>query len=78
MSFSAYDLGGLISSVMMWIFLLYSVWYFVRTKKYGYVEFGIVLGIFLVIMPGFFSMIAAVCIAVYDTAIKKKGVSVAP
>lgn len=78
MSISAYDLGGLVSSIVVWIFLLYCVWYFVRTKKHGYVEFGIVLGLFLVIMPGFFSLIAAVCIAVYDTATKKKGVSVAP
>lgn len=72
MSISAYDLGGLVSSIVIWILLLYSVWYFVHTKKYGYVEFGIVLGIFLVIMPGFFSIFTAVCIAIYDTALKRK------
>ena len=69
----SYDFGGLMATICMWVFLIYSVWYFVRTKKYGYVEFGVVLGIFLLITPGLFSLISALCIFLYDTIFKNKG-----
>ena len=70
----SYDFGGFTATIIVWYFLIYSVWYFVRTKKYGYVEFGIVLGIFLLIMPGLFSLISALCIFLYDTIFKNKDV----
>ena len=65
------DLAYLLFTSAAWLFMIYSVWYFVHTIKHGYFEFGIVVGVFLLIMPRGYSIIFGILIAICDQFIKK-------
>jgi len=52
-----YEFGSLIGSLAVWISIGYCVWFFVRRKTVISVIIGLLFGIFLLNMPGFFALL---------------------
>ena len=69
---AAYEFGGIVSLIVVWIFIAYCVWFFVRRKTLISIIVGLLFGLFLANTSGFFALFFCLIFYLYDYYQEKK------